>query len=69
MDTRKNFGYTASVLKDSNRVTASSQVNWAGLSLNSFIIFDDDEEFYRAAASDVEKASYSMVPRQTLYFS
>jgi hypothetical protein len=27
-----------------------------------------DEEFYRAAASDVEKASYSMVPRQTLYF-
>ena len=46
MDTRKNFGYTASVLKDSNRVTASSQVNWAGLSLNSFIIFDDDDEFY-----------------------
>lgn len=28
-----------------------------------------DEEFGRAAASDVEKASYSAVPRQTLYFS
>jgi len=28
-----------------------------------------DEEFSRAAASDVEKASYSMVPRQTLFFS
>lgn len=27
-----------------------------------------DEEFSRAAAADVEKASYSMVPRQTLYF-
>jgi hypothetical protein len=28
-----------------------------------------DEEFSRAAAADVEKASYSMVPRQTLFFS
>ena len=27
-----------------------------------------DEEFSRAASADVEKASYSMVPRQTLYF-
>lgn len=52
MDTRKNFGYTASVLKDSNRVTASSQVNWAGLSLNSFIIFDDDDEFYRVSSKE-----------------
>ena len=28
-----------------------------------------DEEFSRAAASDVEKASYTAVPRQTLYFT
>jgi hypothetical protein len=28
-----------------------------------------DEEFSRAAASDIEKASYSAVPRQTLFFS
>ena len=28
-----------------------------------------DEEFSRAASQDVEKASYSAVPRQTLYFS
>ena len=52
MDTRKNFGYTASILKDSNRLIASSQVNWAGLPINSFIIFDDDEEFYRLTSKE-----------------
>ena len=43
----KQFGYTASILKDTNRLIASSQANWSALRNGSYIIFDDDDEFYK----------------------
>ena len=49
METRKNFGYTASIVKDTNRLIASSQANWAALPIGSYIIFDDEEDFYKVS--------------------
>lgn len=57
MVTRKYFGYTASILKGSNRLIASSQANWAGLPTGSFVIFDEDEDFYKV----VDKESFFLV--------
>ena len=68
MDTRKNFGYTASILKGSNRLIASSQANWAGLPKNCYIIFDDEEDFYKVVSKesvflikDFEKVSENQI--------
>ena len=47
MVNKKQFGYTASILKDTNRLIASSQANWASLPEGSYIIFDEDEDFYK----------------------
>jgi hypothetical protein len=47
MATRKHFGYTASILKGTNRVIASSQADWGSLIEGSFIIFDEDDNFYK----------------------
>ena len=44
---RKQFGYTASILKDTNRLIASSQANWGSLPEGSYVIFDEDEDFYK----------------------
>jgi len=57
MVTRKYFGYTASILKGSNRLIASSQANWAGLPAGSFIMFDDDEDFHKI----VNKESFFLI--------
>ena len=57
MVTRKYFGYTASILKGSNRLIASSQANWAGLPTGSFVMFDDDEDFHKV----VDKESFFLI--------
>ena len=43
----KQFGYTASILKGSNRLIASSHADWSSLKKGSFIIFDEDDNFYK----------------------
>ena len=48
----KQFGYTASILKDSNRLTASSQADWSSLREGSFVIFDDDDNFYKVIGKE-----------------
>ena len=52
MVTRKHFGYTASIQKGTNRLITSSQANWGSLSEGSFVIFDDDEDFYKIVAKE-----------------
>ena len=52
MVTRKYFGYTASVVKGTNRLIASSQANWAGLPDGSFVIFDGDDDFYKVSSKE-----------------
>ena len=47
MATKKHFGYTGSIQKDTNRLIASSQANWGALEEGSFIIFEDDQDFYK----------------------
>jgi len=47
MATKKHFGYTGSIQKGTNRLIASSQANWGGLEEGSFIIFEDDQDFYK----------------------
>lgn len=43
----KQFGYTASILRDTNRLVASSQADWSSLKTGSYVIFDEDEDFYK----------------------
>ena len=42
----KQFGYTASILKNSNRLVASSQADWGTLRNGSYVILEGDEHFY-----------------------
>ena len=52
MATKKHFGYTASIQKDTNRLIASSQANWGSLEEGSFIIFEDDQDFYKVVGKE-----------------
>ena len=52
MVTRKHFGYTASIQKGTNRLITSSQANWGSLLEGSFVIFDEDEDFYKIVAKE-----------------
>ena len=52
----KQFGYTASILKDTNRLVASSQADWTSLKNGSYVIFDDDDDFYKVV--DKERFFY-----------
>lgn len=42
----KDFGFTASVLKNSNRVISSTETNWGAVRKSSFLLFEGDTEFY-----------------------
>ena len=48
----KQFGYTASILKDTNRLIASSQADWSSLRDDSYIIFDKDDNFYKVIGKE-----------------
>ena len=48
----KQFGYTASILKDTNRLVASSQADWGTLRDGSYILLEGDDHFYKAVGTD-----------------
>ena len=48
----KQFGYTASILKDTNKLIASSQADWSSLKNGSYVIFDEDDEFYKVVGKE-----------------
>ena len=43
----KKYGFTASVNEGSNKVIACSKANWEPVRINSFILLDKDDTFYR----------------------
>lgn len=47
----KDFGYTASCLKNTNRVISSTETNWAAVRNGSFLLFNSDSEFYSVGSS------------------
>ena len=48
----KQFGYTASILKDTNRLVASSQADWGALRNGSYILLEGDDQFYKVIGTD-----------------
>lgn len=42
----KDFGFTASCLKNTNRVVSSTESNWGPVRKGSFIVLGEDQEFY-----------------------
>ena len=42
----KDFGFTASCLKNTNRVISSTESNWGAIRKGSFLVLGDDSEFY-----------------------
>ena len=48
----KQFGYTASILQDSNKLIASSQEDWSALKEGSLILFEGDKNFYKVIGKD-----------------
>ena len=48
----KQFGYTASILQDSNKLIASSQADWSALKEGSLILFEGDKNFYKVIGKD-----------------
>lgn len=42
----KDFGFTASCLKNTNRVISSTESNWGAIRKGSFLVLSDDSEFY-----------------------
>ena len=48
----KQFGYTASILQDSNKLIASSQADWSALKEVSLILFEGDKNFFKVLRKD-----------------
>ena len=48
----KQFGYTASILQDSNKLIASSQADWTTLKDGSLILFEGDQNFYKVIGKE-----------------
>ena len=44
---RKKYGYTASVVQGSDKVTACAKADWSNIRDNSFILIDGDKVFYQ----------------------
>lgn len=64
----KDFGFTASCLKNTNRVISSTETNWAAIRKGSFLVLGDDSEFY--SVGDVKEIriikDFTTVNPQTL---
>jgi len=67
----KDFGYTASCLKNTNRVVSSTETNWAAVRPGSFILFDTDSDFYSVGSVKEVKVikDFVTVNNQTLNIS
>jgi|LULG01.1.fsa_nt_gb hypothetical protein len=52
---RKKYGYTASVIQGSDKITACAKADWSNIRDNSFILIDGDKVFYQI----IDKRKYT----------
>ena len=52
IEIRKNYGYTASILENTNKVVASSKAEWDSVQKGNLISIGEDEDFLKIASKE-----------------